>query len=159
MIFRKALIKDVPVLSQLRVDMLNEEITRTSDFNDILFHNTIKYFTNGIAQNSLLIMVAEQDATIISMGCISYFVLPPNDWCPSGKTAYVGNLFTTLPFRRNGIAKEILELLIDDAKERSCERILLNTSELGEPLYKEIGFDFSPTAMAYYPFGINPYSV
>ena len=92
------------------------------------------------------------------MGCISYFTLPPNDWCPSGKTAYVGNLYTTPPFRRNGIAKEIIKLLIDDAKERSCERILLNTSELGEPLYKEIGFDFSPTAMAYYPFRTNPYS-
>ncbi len=156
MTYRKASIKDIPVLSQLRVSMLNEEITRTSDFNDILFHNTNKYFTNGIEQDSLLIIVAEQDATIISMGCISYFSLPPNDWCPSGKTAYVGNLFTALPFRRNGIAKEILSLLVDDAKKRSCERILLNTSVLGEHLYKEIGFDFSPTAMAYYPFGINP---
>ncbi len=158
MIFRKAIIKDIPVLSQLRVDMLNEEITYTSEFNSILSYNTNEYLTNGITQNSLLIIVAEQDETIISMGCINYFNLPPNDWCPYGKTAYVGNLFTAPPFRRNGIAKEILRLLINDAKERSCERILLNTSELGEHLYKEIGFDFSPTAMAYYPFGTNPYS-
>ncbi len=108
MIFRKASIKDVSALSQLRVDMLNEEITHTSEFNNILSYNTNEYFANGIAQDSLLIIVAEQDAAIISMGCISYFTLPPNDWCPSGKTAYVGNLFTTLPFRRNGIAKEII---------------------------------------------------
>ncbi|MBY9077114.1 Acetyltransferase (GNAT) family protein [compost metagenome] len=156
MILRKALIKDVPELSQLRVAMLNEKHTYPSAFNNILSYNTNEYLINGIEQNSLLTIVAEKEDKIVSMGCINYFILPPNDWCPSGKTAYVGNLYTTPPNRRNGIAKEILKRLVEDAKERSCERILLNTSELGENLYKEIGFEFSSTAMAFYPFGIIP---
>lgn len=155
-IYRKALINDVPVLSQLRVDMLNEDNTYTTEFNTQLLNRTNEFLTNGIEQNSLLTFVAEEEHKIVSMGCIGYFILPPNDWCSSGKTAYVGNVFTIPSYRRKGIAKEILKLLIEDAKERSCERILLNTSEQGEKLYKEIGFEFSPTAMAFYPFGIIP---
>lgn len=66
-----------------------------------------------------------EEDKIIAMGCINYFVLPPNDWCPFGKTAYVGNLYTIPQYRRNGIAKEILTRLVEDAKERSCERMLI----------------------------------
>lgn len=154
--FRKAIRKDVPWLSQLRVDMLNEENTYSASYNQVLLRNTKEFLTNGMEQNSVLSIVAEIDKKIIAMGCISYMVLPPNDWCPSGKTAYIGNLYTIPQYRRNGIAKEILTQLVEDAKGRHCERILLNTSELGEKLYKEMGFDVSSTAMAFYPFGIIP---
>ena len=156
MLFRYALKKDVPQLSLLRVNMLNEENAYTQAFNDLLLNNTSAFLINGQEQNTVSIILAEQESEIIAMGCISYFALPPNDWCPSGKTAYIGNVYTVPQYRNKGIAKEILTRLIKDAKERSCERILLNTSKSGEKLYKEIGFEFSPTAMAFYPFGIVP---
>lgn len=156
MIFRKALIKDVPCLSQLRVEMLNEENVYTPTFNEVLLNNTREFIVNEIEKKSIFIIVAEEENEIISMGWITYFILPPNDWCPSGKTAYVGNVYTVPRYRKRGIAKEIITRLVDNAKERSCERILLNTSELGENLYKKVGFEFSTTAMAFYPFGIIP---
>ena len=40
MIFRKASIEDVPELSQLRVDMLNEENAYRPEFNTLLSNNT-----------------------------------------------------------------------------------------------------------------------
>jgi len=45
--------------------------------------------------------------------------------------------------------------IIEEAKLRNCERILLNTTKMGEDLYKKYGFEYSPTAMTYYPFGIE----
>ena len=80
--------------------------------------------------------------------------LPPNDWCPRGRTAYLGNMFTSRDYRRKGLASQILNLLVQKAKSKKCERILLNTNDMGKELYKKMGFDFSSTAMALYPFGI-----
>lgn len=111
--FRKALIKDVPVLSQLRVDMLNEKNTYTAEFNSILSYHTNDYLKNGIEQNSVLTIVAEKEDKIVSMGCIGYFILPPNDWCPSGKTAYAGNLFTIPPISQKWNCKR-------NFKQTSC---------------------------------------
>jgi predicted N-acetyltransferase YhbS len=48
----------------------------------------------------------------------------------------------------------VIEKIVEEAKLKKCERILLNTSKMGEKLYSKFGFEHSPTAMAYYPFGI-----
>ncbi len=154
--YRNAVLNDIPKLSELRVYMLNEEKTYSSKFNKLLFDNTEKFLIDGLENQNLDIIVALDNDEIIAMGCANYFCLPPNDWCPSGKTAYIGNMFTCIDYRKRGIATKLLKLLVEKAKDRNCERILLNTSGMGKELYRNIGFDFSPTAMALFPFGIIP---
>ena len=88
------------------------------------------------------------------MGGESFFTLPPNDWCPSGKTAYISSMYTLPDYRRQGIASRLLTLIIGEAKERLCQRIWLNASDMGRPLYRKFGFADSATAMGMYPFGI-----
>ena len=154
--FRKAHLGDISELSELRILMLNEEKEYNNKFNSLLFDNTLEYLKTGIINGDIDIYVAEELDEIVGMGCINYFSLPPNDWCPSGKTAYIGNMYTKITFRRKGIANKIIGLLVEQAKNRKCERILLNTSDEGKDLYLKCGFDYSPTAMAMYPFGIIP---
>lgn len=156
MIFRRAIINDIQRLSQLRISMLNEEKAYNDNFNQLLLNNTIEYLKSGLENGNVEIFVAVDNEEIIAMGGINYFDLPPNDWCPRGKTAYLGNIFTCRDYRLRGLASQILNLLVEQAKNKKCERILLNTSDMGKELYKKKGFDFSPTAMALYPFGINP---
>lgn len=154
--YRKAELFDVDVLSQTRVDMLCEETAYSEQFQTLLFNNTKQYIADGIKSNSVVLWVAEQDEKTIAMGCVNFFTIPPNDWCPNGKTAYIGNMFTIPTFRKQGIASHILSLLINEAKTRGCQRIVLNTTDMGRPLYEKYGFGVSPTAMAYFPFGIMP---
>ena len=154
--YRNAVLNDIPKLSELRVYMLNDEKTYSNKFNKLLLDNTEQFLIDGFENKNIDIIVALDNHEIIAMGCVNYFCFPPNDWCPSGKTAYIGNMFTCIDYRKRGIATKILNLLVEKAKNRNCERILLNTSEMGKELYKNIGFDFSPTAMAFFPFGIIP---
>lgn len=152
--YRKASFDDIHLLAELRVAMLCEETEYSEDFRKVLRDNTMEYIHHGLGSNDYLSWVAVQEGVIIAMGGINFFALPPNDWCPSGKTAYLGNMYTLPAFRRQGIAAHLLALLIDEAKDRQCERILLNTTDMGRPLYKKLGFADSPTAMALFPFGI-----
>lgn len=155
MIIRKADKEDIDILARLRIDMLNEEHSYSDEFNKKLYNNTKDFFLCGFADNNVTAFIADDNGTA-AMGCVNYFRIPPNDWCPSGITAYVGNIYTVPEFRHRGFAARIMEAINADASERGCERILLNTSDKGEHLYKKIGFEYSPTAMAFYPNGIIP---
>lgn len=157
--YRKAVLPDVPGLSRLRVDMLCEGEKFPADFEDLLYRNTERYLTDGIAGNTFSAWVATENEQIIAMGGAAYFELPPNDWYPLGKTAYIGNLYTRPEHRRQGIAARLMELILAEAKERGCRRILLNTSDMARPLYENFGFAASPTAMALYPFGTGPQKI
>jgi len=154
--YRKATLSDVDKLSLMRVDMLCEEEAHLKAFLDMLYQNTRRYIEDGLNDHTFSAWIAIQNDTIIAMVGAAYFTLPPNDWCPAGKTAYIGNMYTLPAFRNQGIASQLLSLITQEAKENQCQRILLNSSDMGRPLYEKHGFAASPTAMALYPFGIKP---
>lgn len=154
--YRKANISDVERLSQLRVTMLNEDSTYSESYNLNIKNNTTHFIKNGLAENSVVVWVALKDSIIIAMVCANFFELPPNDWCPNARTAYIGNMYTIPDFRQKGIATRLLQLIIDEAKNKKCERVLLNTNDAGRSLYEGCGFEFSPTAMSLFPVGIIP---
>lgn len=154
--FRKATPSDVEALSRLRADMIREEDDYSEAFLGMIYSNTKHYIENGMADKSYSAWVADDNGNIAAMGGVTFYTLPPNDWCPTGKTAYIGNVYTLPAFRRQGIASRLFALLIEEAKNNLCQRILLNASDMGRPLYEKFGFAGSPTAMAMYPFGIIP---
>lgn len=154
--YRKAIAADIDVLAQMRVAMLCEGTDYNDEFRLKLYDNTKSYITKGFNDNSFITWVATDNREIIATGGMTFYILPPNDWCPVGKTAYIGNMYTRPGYRKNGIAAKLLALLIDEAKENRCERVLLDATDAGKRLYEKHGFVNSKTAMAYYPFGIIP---
>ncbi len=154
--YRKANVTDIDVLSQMRVSMLCDGKEYTDEFKFKLYNNIKSYILGGFKDKSFIAWVAVQNNEVIAMGGLAYYVLPPNDWCPSGRTAYIGNMYTIPDYRRKGIATKLLSLLVDEAKENCSERILLDATDMGKPLYEKYGFVNSNTAMAFYPFGIIP---
>lgn len=156
MVYRKANLSDIDTLAQMRIAMICEETAYSESLKNLIYDNTKQYIADGIMDNSFVSWVAVEDNEIIAMSGVNFFSLPPNDWCPNGKTAYIGNMYTVPTFRKRGLASRLLTLVVDEAKSRGCERILLNTTDIGRHLYEKHGFDISPTAMALYPFGIMP---
>lgn len=154
--YRKAILSDADTLANLRIDMLCEEGSLSSGQKALIENNTKQFFLNGLTDNSVIGWVAVDNQRIVCMGCVNFFSFPPNDWCPNGKTAYVGNMYTLPDFRGRGIASNVLSSLIGEAKARECQRILLHTTDMGRHLYEKVGFEDSPTAMAFFPFGISP---
>jgi len=152
----KATLEDIGILARLRVDMLCELNNYSDSLKSLIRGNTETYMINGLRDGSLICWVASESGRITAMGCVNFFSLPPNDWCPNGKTAYIGNMYTLPAFRGQGLGSGILERLIGEAKARDCQRILLHTSDMGRPLYEKHGFQAAPTAMALFPFGIIP---
>ncbi len=154
--FRNADFDDISQLAALRVKMINEEKPYSDAYNKTIFDNTISFFEQCLQNDSIDIIVAISKSDMIAMGCVNYFLYPPNDWCPNGKTAYIGNVYTDIPYRKNGIATKILNVLVEKAKYRNCQRILLDTSDMGKNIYEKFGFEYTLTTMKYFPFRIIP---
>ena len=53
-----------------------------------------------------------------STGGISYFQVMPTYHNPTGRKAYIMNMYTKPDYRRRGIAFKTLDLLVTDAKEK-----------------------------------------
>ena len=59
---------------------------------------------------------------------------------PSGNKAYIMNMYTRPEYRRQGIARKLLTILINDAKARGVSFITLEATKMGRPLYENAGF-------------------
>lgn len=47
----------------------------------------------------------------------------------------------------------LLSLTVEEAKKAGCERVQLHTTDMGKLLYEKYGFEYSVSAMVYFPFG------
>lgn len=152
--YRKATIDDIEALTRIRATMLCDGTDCDDRFRAELCDNTKAYIAGGFGDKSFAAWVAAHDGEIVAMGWLSYYFLPPTRWCPGGKTAYLSGMYTLPAYRGKGAATRLLSLLIEEGKGNGCERVLLDSTDMGRPLYEKYGFETSDTAMMYFPFGI-----
>lgn len=154
--YRHAAPEDIATLAALRLQMLSESGQLAEGLSERIASNTRDFLRKGMASGECVCHVAEQAGEIVGMCCLNFFSLPPNDWCPDGKSAYLGNMYTLPPHRGCGVASRLLDMALEEARARGCERVLLHATDMGRPLYESKGFTSSPTAMAFYPPGFGP---
>lgn len=68
------------------------------------------------------------------------FQVMPTYHNPSGKKAYIMNMYTVPEYRRRGIAIKTLDMLIKDTKNKGITSISLEATDMGRPLYEKYGF-------------------
>lgn len=61
----------------------------------------------------------------------------------TGKRAYLMNVYTEPPYRQRGLARRLVQIALDWARQHGMETALLNASKAGRPLYESLGFDQS----------------
>ena len=65
----------------------------------------------------------------------------------SGKRAHLMNVFTDKNYRRMGIGKTMVNMLIEDAWNKGATEISLDATESGRHLYKALGFNENGACM------------
>ena len=57
------------------------------------------------------------------------------------KTAWLAHIIVHTDHRNQGIGKDITQTLVDTSFSKGCETIYLLATDLGEPMYRKIGFE------------------
>ena len=137
---RLADLNDVPVLIKLRKQQLIDEGLPPGQLNMDIDTELADYFTSAISDGAFISWVMDNDGEIIATSGVCFYTLPPNYSNPSGRTAYITNMYTKPEYRRRGIAAELLDMVIEEAKIRGYKVIRLHTSEYGKSIYLKAGF-------------------
>ena len=65
---------------------------------------------------------------------------PPGPGNLSGRIGYIMNISVAPTHRRRGIARRIMQTILGWMADRGMHYITLHTTEMGRPLYEELGF-------------------
>lgn len=97
----------------------------------------LAYFSDETKHTTFL---ALQGDAVVGVGSADYHTEMPTCANPSGKCAFLMNVYTAPGHRRRGIAARIVEKLVEDARARGVGSILLEATREGAPLYRKLGF-------------------
>lgn len=127
-----------------RLDTLRavNHMAQEDGFSDELMRCTAEYLRTGEQTTVLAI-----DGEVIGCATICYTRVMPTPHHPSGKRAHVMNVHVREDYQRQGIARQMLERLIAEAKERGVTEITLDATDEGRPLYEKCGFAASDECM------------
>lgn len=142
---RKATLEDIEIVLGMRYTTLRDVCGLKDDYS---FDESFKAITEAY-------FVAEDQTTVLAfdgekpIGCatICYQFLMPTFDHPTGKRAHVMNVYVDENYRRQGIARKMMELLLDEAKDRGVTEISLDATEKGRLLYEALGFEVSKECM------------
>ena len=76
---------------------------------------------------------------VIGAGGVSFYKVMPTYHNPTGKKAYIMNMYTASEYRRQGITFHTLDLLVKDVRKQGVSQITLEATEMGRPLYEKYG--------------------
>jgi ribosomal protein S18 acetylase RimI-like enzyme len=144
---RLVTINDVPALVKCRKQQLIDEGLPAVPVSNI-DEQLAEYFIAAITDGTFVSWVMEVDGEIIATSGLCYYSLPPNFSNATGKNAYITNMYTKPEYRRRGIATELLNMVIDEARNRGYRVIRLHTSEYGKSIYEKAGFTDTDGYMA-----------
>jgi GNAT superfamily N-acetyltransferase len=51
------------------------------------------------------------------------------------------NVVTVFAYRRQGIARRVMQTILCWMEEQGIQRVTLHATEMGRPLYQELGFE------------------
>ncbi|MBQ6888322.1 MAG: GNAT family N-acetyltransferase [Lachnospiraceae bacterium] len=139
--YKKATLTDLEILTETRIEVLRAA-NRLSDDVDMseVKKQSLEYYQNALRNNTHLAYLIFDEEIFVGTGGISYFQVMPTYHNPTGKKAYIMNMYTNPGYRRQGIAFKTLDLLVTDAREKGITAISLEATDMGRPLYEKYGF-------------------
>lgn len=107
------------------------------------------YYMRHVPGGSHVAYMALLDDIEVGCGAICIYDEMPSPDNHSGRCAYLMNIYVREPWRHHGVATAIVKRLVEDALQRRCGKIYLETTEMGCTVYRALGFDDMKGFMKY----------
>ena len=136
---------DIELLMSSRLEMLKvvNNLPADYEYSEEIVRESRDYFLNG----DHITVLAIDDGKVIGCASMSFMWIMPTFSHPTGKRAHLMNVYTRSEYRRQGIARRMVEMLIDETWKRGATEISLDATTMGRPLYESMGFTNSTENM------------
>jgi GNAT superfamily N-acetyltransferase len=142
---RLATVNDIPALVSHRRRMFEDMYAQKAVVRDPAAYDTMDtayadILHYEIPAGSTRAWVIDDGGTIAASGALKF-----TDWLPrpDGQRrglVYVHSVYTAPEYRRQGLARCVLQAMIAYCRENGWPRISLHASDMGRGLYEELGF-------------------
>lgn len=145
-VYQKLTESELPTFIDMRIQQLREEgATEDLDLKPALYD----YYHRHLADGTFVSWLALDNGNIIGTSGMSFVEKPPYFGCPSGKIGLLSSMFTAPAYRRQGIAKELLSRVVEEARAYGCGTVQITASDMGVLLYTNFGFVQNKNFMQY----------
>ncbi|HEY7339271.1 MAG TPA: GNAT family N-acetyltransferase [Ktedonobacterales bacterium] len=136
---RVATVADVEALAELRWQMATEyqEGNFTRDEYIAAYCESVR---DELAGGRYQAWLAEADGRPVACTVLIWWPMPPNIEDLHRRRGYVSSVYTHPEYRRLGLARTLMEMLMAQARELHIGKLSLSSSSMGRPLYLSMGF-------------------
>ncbi|MGA3038370.1 MAG: GNAT family N-acetyltransferase [Vulcanimicrobiaceae bacterium] len=129
---------DVDLIARRRVTMAEE--SGDSKMSEALVEATHRWLRETTKLGIMRSWVAESNGKVVGSVSCRIRDTSPREFDLAGKEAYVQHLYVDPAYRRYGIGRALMHVLLDWCKTSGNSRIALRTSEMARSLYESLGF-------------------
>ncbi len=147
---KQASINDIPLLMKWRITVLRDVFCLPPDYNvKELERTNNEYYSQALRNNEHIACFAQNNNIIIGCGgmCLQKELPSPDN--PSGKCAYIMNIYVCPEYRNCGTGENIVRWLTRRAKDLQITKIYLESTVKAKKLYSSIGYKELPNFMFY----------
>lgn len=139
--YKRVTMEDINELVRTRI-MVLRAANKLSDDVDMLTveKESYTYYKHALKTCEHIAYLVYDNGKFIGAGGVSFYQVMPTYHNPTGKKAYIMNMYTAPEYRRQEIAIHALDLLVKNAKKQGVSQIALEATAMGRPLYERYGF-------------------
>ena len=139
--YKKATIADIDELIRTRIIVLRTANKLSNDVDlSLVEKESYEYYKSALETGEHIAYLVYDNGSFIGAGGVSFYQVMPTYHNPTGKKAYIMNMYTASEYRRQGIAFHTLDLLVKHIRKQGVSQITLEATEMGRPLYEKYGF-------------------
>ena len=128
-------------IRQLREEGATEQIDLVPALKD--------YYHRHMADGTFVSWIAVDGEKIVGTSGMSFVEKPPYFSCPTGRIGLLSSMFCDPSYRRQGIAKDLLSRVVEEARAYGCGAVQITASDMGVLLYTNFGFKKNSNFMQY----------
>lgn len=112
--YKKATIADIDELVRTRIIVLRAANKLSNDVDmSLVEKESYEYYKSALEIGEHMAYLVYDNETFIGAGGVSFYQVMPTYHNPTGKKAYIMNMYTAPAYRRQGIAFHTLDLLVN----------------------------------------------
>lgn len=138
--FVRATEQDISALIERRTDYISADFGTISPETEDRIRNSLPGYFARHLDRDLFVFTARENGVIVSTAMLLVVEKPCNPDFINGKVGEVLNVYTMPEYRRRGIARRLIEQLMEFARKQNLDFIALSATEDGYPMYKQLGF-------------------
>jgi len=138
---RTAKISDADLISAHRRAMFAEIQTLDESVLDLVERRTVAWTERMIREGKYYGWIATDARRAVASAGLLILDWPPHPFDPEGELrGYLLNVYVEPEFRKRGLAHQLVERSMTEARRRGIRVVTLHSSQAGKAIYERLGF-------------------